>query len=257
MCHVVCSLSLTECPHACSYRGSTGFGNRFYNLAIGNVLGMHKDVEDARKWAIQSGLADPDRIAIIGASWGGYLALGGATRVAEDLAADAAAGASARMNSRYAAVVAIVPLVAVGAVNTSAAFRSDPLVTQYWNQLYGPRVSKDKDAAAALSPLYRLDRLDADVKLLLVHGEKDPRVPREHGDEVATAAARRGIAGAHLTYAWEGHSIRREPNVLHMWHTVERLLCSALKLPPPPELDPAQTERNTCTTHWDSTGLGL
>ena len=38
---------------------------------------------------------------------------------------------------------------------------------------------------------------------------------------------------------------------------VERLLCSALQLPPPPELDAARTEGNTCTTHWDSTGLGL
>ena len=38
-----------------NYRGSTGYGNRFYNLAIGNVQGMHDDVEDARRWAIDSG----------------------------------------------------------------------------------------------------------------------------------------------------------------------------------------------------------
>ena len=234
-----------------NYRGSTGFGNRYYNLGIGNVRGMHEDVEDARRWAITSGLADPDRIAIVGASWGGYLALGGATKVAAEAEEE---GEEER--ARYAAVVAIVALVAVGACNTSPAFRSDPLVTQYWKQLYGPSVSSDQQAAEALSPLHRLDELDPSVKLLLVHGERDPRVPREHGDAVANAARARGIAGAHLTYAAEGHAIRREPNVLHLWHRVERFLCAALELPPPPALDaPELTEKHTCTVHWDAVGL--
>lgn len=209
----------------------------------------------------KTGLADPKRIAIVGASWGGYLALGGATRVAASTAPPTAGGAgsgaeaAAADSRRYAAVVAIVPLVAVGACNTSPAFRSDPLVTQYWAQLYGPSVSKDTAAAAALSPLHQLDALDAEVPLLLVHGERDPRVPREHGDAVASTAKRRGIPGAHLTYAMEGHSIRREPNVLHLWHRVERFLCRALQLPEPPALEAALTERHTCTVHWDSVGL--
>ena len=242
-----------------NYRGSTGFGSRFYNLAIGNVKGMHEDVEDARQWAVSSGIADASRIAIVGASWGGYLALGGATEVATahptaSLEADASTtpGGAA---GRYAAVVAIVPLVAVGACNTSPAFRSDPLVRQYWNQLYGPAVAKEHAAGAALSPLHRLDRLDPAIQLLLVHGERDPRVPREHADAVAAEVMRRGIRGAHLTYAAEGHSIRREPNVLHLWHRVERFLCRALELPEPPALDPALTEKHTATVHWDSVGV--
>ena len=115
----------------------------FYNLGIGNVQGMHDDVEDARCWAVETGLADPRRIAIIGLSWGGYLALGGATKVAAsparqshparrggERATAAAAAAAAAGHGRYAAVVGVVPLVSVGACNTSAAFRSDPLVTQ-------------------------------------------------------------------------------------------------------------------------------
>ena len=78
-------------------------------------------------------------------------------------------------------------------------------------------MSSDLAAAQRLSPLYRLDHLGDGVKMLLIHGESDPRVPREHGEAVAAAAARRGLYGAHLTYAGEGHSIRKEPNVLHMW----------------------------------------
>lgn len=234
------------------YRGSTGYGRRFCNLAHGNVRGMHEDVEDARRWAVATGLAAPHRIAILGASWGGYLALGGATEVA---AATTASDDDAAASPRYAAVVAIVPLVAVGAANTSPAFRSDPLVAQYWRQLYGPSVAKDVKAAAALSPLHRLENLDKAVKLLLVHGERDPRVPREHGDAVAAAAMRAGLAGAHLTYAREGHAIRREPNVLHMWHAIERFLCDAFALPAPPAVEARLFQGNTCTVQWDSVGV--
>ena len=158
---------------------------------------------------------------------------------------------------RYAAVVAIVPLVAVGCANTSAAFRNDPLVKQYWNNLYGKVVSTEPAAAKAISPLHRLDHLHQKSRLLLVHGEKDPRVPREHGDQVAAGAFReRGLSGAHLTYAREGHSIRREPNVLHLWHLVEVFLCASLGLPPPPEVDGVLSVGNTCTVHWDSVELG-
>ena len=90
-----------------------------------------------------------------------------------------------------------------------------------------------------------------------MHGESDPRVPSEHGDQVAAAARQQGLLGAHLTYAREGHSIRREPNVLHLWHAVERFLCSALELPPPPLLDTALTKGHTCAVHWDSVDLGV
>ena len=107
----------------------------------------------------------------------------------------------------------------------------------------------------AKKPLHRLHQLHRRCKLLLVHGEKDPRVPREHGDMVAAGAfERRGLLGAHLTYAREGHSILREPNVLHLWHVVETFLCDALGLPPPPTVDAHLTDGNTCTVHWDSIG---
>ena len=157
---------------------------------------------------------------------------------------------------RYAAVVAIVPLVTVGCANTSPAFRNDPLVKQYWYNVYGKAVSTEQAAARAISPLHRLNHLHKKSRLLLVHGEKDPRVPREHGDQVAAEAFKeRGLSGAHLTYAREGHSIRREPNVLHLWHIVEAFLCDSLGLPKPPEADSKLTEGNTCTVHWDSVGV--
>ena len=231
-----------------NYRGSTGFGTRFYRLGMGDLMGMHTDVEDARCWAIENHVADPNRIAIVGASWGGLLSLGGATGMAKS-------GSGEDSQPRYAACVAIVPLVAVGAANTSPAFRSDPLVAQYWKAVYGKAVSTQLVAAQALSPLYRMKEMRGGTQLLLVHGERDPRVPRDHGDAVALAAQRQGIVGTHLTYAAEGHSIRRESNQLHLWHAVERFLCRVLALPAPPALNPELVKGHTCTVHWDEAGL--
>ena len=137
-----------------NYRGSTGFGQRFVALGNGALGGMFADVEDARRWAIQTQVADPRRIVIVGGSWGGYLALGAATGLgAADAAVDAGSERQVmqgsdvthqegRMGSTYAAVVAIVPLVCVGAANPSKAFRGDPLVRQYWQQVYGEEVHR-------------------------------------------------------------------------------------------------------------------
>ena len=59
----------------------------------------------------------------------------------------------------------------------------------------GRTVSDDAAAARVLSPLHRLDDLSARTRILLVHGEGDPRVPREHGDQV-TACRLRGYGHA-------------------------------------------------------------
>jgi dipeptidyl aminopeptidase/acylaminoacyl peptidase len=246
------------------YRGSAGYGMQFLRRGNGAMREMHNDVEDARCWAVERGVADPTRVAIMGASWGGYLALGGATGLAAPLPtpeldapvpSPVPAPVPVPTHHRYAAVVAIVPPVTVGKANTSTSFRGDPLVARYWRQIYGADVSDHLSAAEALSPLFHLGGL-VGTRLLLVHGEDDPRVPREHGDGVAAAARELGVPGAYVTYAREGHSIRREPNVLHMWGLVERFLCSALGVSAhihrEEEGEEGGAGSHTATVHWNS-----
>ena len=63
-----------------NYRGSTGFGKSFTNAGDREWGGkMHDDLIDAVNWSIAEGIADPRRIAICGASYGGYAAFVGAT----------------------------------------------------------------------------------------------------------------------------------------------------------------------------------
>ncbi len=156
----------------------------------------------------------------------------------------------------YAAVVGIVPLGSVGAANVgNTSFRGDPLVQQYWKQIFGNDVTNNIESAMQLSPLYQLQHLKASI--LLIHAEQDARVPREHADAIASKVKAMGLNGAHLTYDQEGHSIRREPNVIHMWRTVERFLCHSLKLPEPPPFNTTLTEGHTCTVHWNHFGTLL
>jgi dipeptidyl aminopeptidase/acylaminoacyl peptidase len=64
-----------------NYRGSSGFGEKYElptELDVARV--SVDDVADAVKWAVDSGLADPKRVAIYGISYGGYIALASATR---------------------------------------------------------------------------------------------------------------------------------------------------------------------------------
>ena len=64
-----------------NYRGSGGFGRSFVLAGYGQWGGkMQDDVSDATRWAIEQGIADPQRICIYGASYGGYAALMGVAR---------------------------------------------------------------------------------------------------------------------------------------------------------------------------------
>src|ERR1700741_5265455 len=70
-----------------NYRGSTGFGKAFVNAANLEWGGkMHDDLIDAVDWAIARGIADPKRVAIYGASYGGDAAPGGVTLPPEKFA---------------------------------------------------------------------------------------------------------------------------------------------------------------------------
>src|SRR3989475_8083466 len=63
-----------------NYRGSTGYGRAFRELAVGEYAGkMHDDLIDAVRWAVASGIADPARVAIYGGSYGGHAAPVGLT----------------------------------------------------------------------------------------------------------------------------------------------------------------------------------
>jgi dipeptidyl aminopeptidase/acylaminoacyl peptidase len=70
-----------------NYRGSTGYGKSFLNAGNREWAGkMHQDLVDAKEWVVKQGVADPDKVAIAGGSYGGYATLVGLTFTPDEFA---------------------------------------------------------------------------------------------------------------------------------------------------------------------------
>eukprot|EP00928_Gymnodinium_smaydae_P038536 TRINITY_DN26565_c0_g3_i1.p1 TRINITY_DN26565_c0_g3~~TRINITY_DN26565_c0_g3_i1.p1 ORF type:complete len:724 (+),score=61.06 TRINITY_DN26565_c0_g3_i1:54-2174(+) len=216
-----------------NYRSSIGFGRRFMRLPYGNLDTVREDIAEATRWARSSGIADPSRIAIGGASWGGYLSLRGMTT-------DAAL---------YAGGLALVPVSSIGAAG-GLSFRGDPLIKMYWDEMYGPDVRKNKAAAMAVSPLFHADKIEK--PLMVATCLKDPRVKPEQGAAIVDAVKKRGIPCYFVTYADEGHGLRKERNLLDFWRRAECFLCRCLSLPQPPPPDESWTCGSSAKVEWNS-----
>lgn len=88
--------------------------------------------------------------------------------------------------------------------------------------------------------------------VLLLHGEDDPRVPIEQTNDLALelqANREEACVGGseYVRFAKEGHGIRKEQNVLYMYHRIEKFLCRHLKMPNPPDLEKLWVDGHTGT----------
>jgi dipeptidyl aminopeptidase/acylaminoacyl peptidase len=138
-----------------NYRGSGGYGNAFIGKGYRHWgTSMQDDLTDAVKWAVDEGFANKDRICIYGASYGGYAALMSAVRE-PDL---------------YRCVVGYVGVYDLD-VQYDADFAGQKAGRNYLKDVY-PTTREERQAQ---SPIYGVERLAAPV--MLVHGEKDVRVP--------------------------------------------------------------------------------
>lgn len=173
-----------------NFRGSTGYGRQHLLSGFDKLATlMIDDIADGAQWAIQSGLADPERIFAMGWSYGGYAALMGAIRY-PDL---------------YKAVVsAAAPTDMVLQMNH---YKKEKyyLATAVWKTLLGDP-KREKEAQRAISPLFRLDELKTPV--FLVHGDEDPIVPVAHAIAFEEAAKANNIPAKVRIIRGEGHGFQ-------------------------------------------------
>ena len=138
-----------------NYRGSGGYGNAFEGMGYRKWgTTMQDDLTDAVKWAVSQGIADPDRICIYGASYGGYAALMSAVRE-PDL---------------YRCTVGYVGVYDLD-IQRDADFMAHESGRNYLKDAY----PTSKAERVAQSPAYAVDKLK--IPVMLVHGAKDVRVP--------------------------------------------------------------------------------
>jgi dipeptidyl aminopeptidase/acylaminoacyl peptidase len=192
-----------------SFRGTTGFGAAHYKAGFKQWgLAMQNDLADGVRWAVAQGYADPKRVCIGGASYGGYATLMGLVND-PDL---------------YKCGVNWVGVSDIGLMYGSAHHQSD--MSDEWKRYGMPEMIGDrvKDAAQlkATSPIEQAARIKA--PLLLAYGGADLRVPIDHGTKFYAAVKRTNPNVEWVEYPAEGHGFRLPKNNIDFWSRVEKFL---------------------------------
>ena len=192
------------------FRGSTGFGTRHFRAGWKQWgLGMQDDIADGTRWAIAQGIADPKRICIAGASYGGYATLMGLAKD-PDLY---------RCGVDWVGVTDIQLLY-----DGQWTFRSD--LSSEWKaygmpELVGDPV-KDADQLAATSPLRQAARIHQ--PLLMAYGGVDRRVPLYHGQKFYDALKVTNQHVEWVQYDDEGHGWSLPKNRIDFYGRMETFL---------------------------------
>ena len=194
-----------------NFRSSTGFGKAFLNA--GNLewgAAMQDDLSDAVAWAVEQGIADPERVAIMGGSYGGYAVLTGLTQT-PDL---------------FVAGVDIV-----GPSNLITMLEAFPTYWQPLAEVFATRIGdhRTEEGRAFLlerSPISHLDSLAA--PLLIAQGANDPRVNQAESDRIVEALEKKDIPVTYLLYPDEGHGFVRPENNLSFMAATEAFLAQYL-----------------------------
>ena len=159
-----------------NFRGSTGFGAEFRDAGRGEWgRKMQDDITDGVRALIRSGRADPDRICIVGGSYGGYAALAGGA-FTPDL---------------YQCVAAIAPVADLPMMLSDERRDSGAKhwVYDYWKRVIGdPRSQREK--LEEISPVNAAEAFQAPV--LLIHGRDDLVVPIRQSARMESALKRAG-----------------------------------------------------------------
>lgn len=193
-----------------NFRGSAGFGKKFLNAGNGQwgVGSMQHDITDAAGWFIKNGTADSKRIAILGASYGGYAVLAGLT-FTPDL---------------YTCGIDIC-----GPSNVKTLVESMPdwwyLIKQRWLRRMG-NVLKDETLNRRISPYYHAHKIKA--KLMIIHGVNDPRVKIEESAQIVETMRKNKKEVTYVVYPDEGHGVGRPQNLVDMRGRLETFLAKHL-----------------------------
>jgi dipeptidyl aminopeptidase/acylaminoacyl peptidase len=157
---------------------------------------MHDDLLDAVQWAVDQGIADPDKVLIHGGSYGGYATLWGVTNSAD----------------RFVGGVSIV-----GPSNLETLIASIPpywasFFEQFAKRVGDPRTDEGRALLKERSPLTHVDQI-ADP-LLIAQGANDPRVKQAESDQIVEAMRERNIPVLYVLFPDEGHGFARPENRL-------------------------------------------
>ena len=194
-----------------NFRGSTGYGKKFLNAAI-NQWGekMQDDLTAGAKYLIKEGLADKDKIAIAGGSYGGYATLAGLTFTPEV----------------YAAGVSIV--------GPSNLFTLLDTIPPYWEsarvmfhkRMGDPNTEEGRTQLKRQSPFFHAKNIKA--PLMVAQGDNDPRVKTSESDQIVIAMRDLGLPVKYINFPDEGHGFANPKNNMSFLVAMEKFLAEHL-----------------------------
>lgn len=194
-----------------NYRGSTGFGKGFIAAADLQWAGrMHDDLIDAVNWAVREGIAQKEKTAIYGGSYGGYATLVGLTFTPDVFACGVDIVGPSNLNTLLASIPPYW----------------EPLKQTFYRRMGDPRTEEGRKLLAERSPLSRVEAIRK--PLLIAQGANDPRVKQAEADQIVQAMKARGIPVTYVLYPDEGHGFARPENRRSFYAIAEAFLAGQL-----------------------------
>jgi dipeptidyl aminopeptidase/acylaminoacyl peptidase len=194
-----------------NFRGSTGFGKDFINAGNMEWAGkMHDDLIDAVNWAVEEGIADKDKIAIMGGSYGGYSTLVGLTFTPDVFAC----GVDIVGPSSIQTLLETIPPYWL------------PMINMFTSRVGDHRTEEGRAFLQSRSPLTFVDKIQK--PLLIGQGANDPRVKQSESDQIVNAMQEKNIPVSYVLFPDEGHGFARPENRLSFNAVTEIFLAQFL-----------------------------
>ena len=183
-----------------NFRGSTGYGKEFLEAGKGQMgFAMQDDITDGVNWAVKKGIADPKRVCIVGASYGGYAAMWGIVKDPD----------------QYRCSISIAGVSSLRKeVNDFGGSIRRKLYRNQWREMT-PNFK-------AVSPINSIDKIK--TPLLLIHGKKDVTVDHSQSVKMSKAMAKAGKPVEFVSIPLADHHFTRQEDRLTLLKSMEAFL---------------------------------
>ncbi|MGH6783891.1 MAG: alpha/beta hydrolase family protein, partial [Sphingomicrobium sp.] len=171
---------------------------------------MHDDLIDSVDWAVTKGVTTPDKVAIMGGSYGGYATLAGLTLTPDKFTC----GVDIVGPSNLFTLLATVPPY------------WESFKQQFYQRLGNPTTDEGKALLKAASPLTYVERIKR--PLLIGQGANDPRVKQAESDQIVEAMKAKNIPVTYVLFPDEGHGFARPVNNIAFSAVAENFLAACL-----------------------------
>ncbi|MDH3268681.1 MAG: S9 family peptidase [Ignavibacteria bacterium] len=194
-----------------NFRGSTGFGKDFINAGNKEWAGkMQNDLMDAVNWAVNEGIADEQKVAIMGGSYGGYATLVGLTFTPKIFACG---------------VDIVGPSNLITLLETIPPYWA-PMIEMFATRMGDNRTEEGKKYLQSISPLSRVDSIQK--PLLIGQGANDPRVKQTESDQIVKSMQEKKIPVTYVLFPDEGHGFARPENRIAFFAVTDLFLAEHL-----------------------------